>query len=300
MAGLLDNKSRVMDTTLTFKGRETLLAGGMNVKYVSFSDAGAVYENDGNGIAAIPIPVGLETFNTANDEIIVTTNRFGDLEPGVFDGYSLRKDGSFEITGDPAIQKDPVMQLISSGSIESFSNQRLITTKNVLFEDEGLSVSPESLTFSITDTIPFNGEPEVALIDDIENLFADRRFGKLLQFQYLPPVQRTITSVGNEIALGNYANVREDMLTEQQIIEIIATLETQEIVFSKNTEMNELGIQFFQSSSSGLEKLDIVKYDQLATNGNTGRTRTLYFIGKTYEDSSGNPTFVNMFDLVIE
>jgi hypothetical protein len=90
------------------------------------------------------------------------------------------------------------------------------------------------------------------------------------------------------------------MLTEQQIIEIIATLETQEIVFSKNTGMNELGIQFFQSSSSGLEKLDIVKYDQLATNGNTGRTRTLYFIGKTYEDSSGNPTFVNMFDLVIE
>lgn len=298
MAGLLDNKSRVMDTLLTFRGRSKLFDGGINVKYVSFSDAGATYDGDDNGVAIDPINVGFEAFNTFNDEITISTNKFGDLEYNEFNGYVLRKDGTFEIK-DPLIV-DPVAKLIRSGSKESFDNQRLIQSTNVLFEDFGLYSDPASISFSITDTIPFNGEPAESSIEDIENLFADRRFGKLLQFQYLPPVQRTITSIGNEVALGNYANVREDMLTEQQILSIIDSLETKEITFSKNTESNELGIQFFESSSNRIEKLDVIKYDQLTKTSATGRTRTLYFVGKTYDDGNGNPVFVNMFDMVIE
>lgn len=296
MAGLLDSKTRVMDARLTSRGRDSLASGGLEVKYVSFSDIGATYEDDGSGIAVDPLPIGFETFSTQNDEITVTSDEFGDLNSFSGNGYEITRSGK----ANQFLSSDAVTELIYSGSIESFDNQRLISTSNVLFEDPGLSIQPSELTFTVSDTSPFEEEPASTSIDDVETLFADKRLANSIKFRYLPPIQRTITTVGNEVELGSYADVREEDLTEDEILATIADLESGTLLASKYTDQHEIGIQLFESSSSGLAKLDIIRYGELSTRGESGKIRTLYFIGKVFEDGYGNPTFVNLFDLVIE
>jgi hypothetical protein len=296
MAGLLDGKSRIMDGQLTLRGRADLVAGGLNVKYVSFSDIGAHYEDAGGGIAETPIPLGIESFSTPNDEITVTTDEYGTQNSFLGNGYGILRSGlaqSGSVTGS-------IGRFLLSGSLDSFDNQRLISTRDVLFDDRGLIASPSSLSFDVTDTSPFNGEPEESSIDDIEGLFSDKRLGRSRRFMFLPPVQRTISSVGNESQLGNFLDVREKRINEQELEEQISVLPSQVINFSKYTEKNELCIQLFESSSDGLLKLDVVKYGQLKKRSSSGKQRDLYFVGKLFDDGYGNPTFVNLFDLVLE
>jgi len=300
MAGLLDSKTRVIDGKLTSRGRMSLTDGGFEVKYVSFSDSGATYEDNGNGVAIEPLRIGFEMFSTSNDEITITTDSFGSLNSFAGADSVLNADGTTTQTVGNVTGSSSTLAIITSGSLESFKNQRLISTKNALLDDPGLSASPTQASFVVSDTVPFNGEPSVSSIDDVESLFADRRLSKSIRFQYLPPIQRTITSVGNEVLLGEYVDVREDPLTEQEIEEQIFSSQSQKFTFSKLTKFNEVCIQLFESSSSGLEKLDIIKYGELQQRTEGGAQRNLYFVGKVYDDSFGNATFVNIFDVVLE
>ena len=161
-------------------------------------------------------------------------------------------------------------------------------------------ISPAEVSFSVTDSDPFNGEPSVSSIDDVESLFADRRLSKSIRFQYLPPIQRTITTVGNEVLLGKYNDVREDTLTETEIEDLLTNLQVQRLQLSKYTKSNEICMQLFESSSTGIVKLDVVKYGDLQEKTESGAQRSLYFVGKIYEDGYNNPTFINMFNLVLE
>ena len=38
MSGILDNKSRVLDTVITTEGRRQLAEGGVDIQYVTFTD----------------------------------------------------------------------------------------------------------------------------------------------------------------------------------------------------------------------------------------------------------------------
>jgi hypothetical protein len=299
MAGLIDSKTRVLDGILTSRGRSSLINGGIDVSYISFSDMGATYEDNGDGVAVVPIPVGLESFSTPNDEITVTTDDFGDQNSFNGSEYSIRSNGSVN-NSSTSTSIDAPQTFLYSGSLESFDNQRLISTTDAILDDQGLSISPDNLSFSVSDPSPFGNEPSRSSIDDVESLFADRRLGRSINFLYLPPIQRTITTVGNEVLLGNYADVRENPLNEQEIESQMSSLEKSSLNMSRYTGKNEVCMQLFESSSSGLTKLDIIKYGDLSTRGESGRQRTLYFAGKVYEDGYGNPTFVNIFDLVIE
>jgi len=184
MAGILDGKSRIMDGQLTVRGRAALVNGGINVKYVSFSDIGAHYEDAGGGIAETPLPIGLEAFSTPNDEITVTSDEYGDQYSFSGNGYGILRNGQAQ-SGSATRS---IQSFLFSGSLESFDNQRLISTKDVLFDDPGLVASPSSLEFRVTDTSPFSTEPDAAVVDDIEGLFADKRLGRSDRFLFLPPV----------------------------------------------------------------------------------------------------------------
>ena len=46
MAGILDNKNRIMDTIITTSGRRQISSGRLRVEYASFTDGGTFYEAD--------------------------------------------------------------------------------------------------------------------------------------------------------------------------------------------------------------------------------------------------------------
>ena len=74
MAGLIDSKTRVMDAKLTSRGRMSIADGGLEIKYISFSDSGARYESDAESVEISPLQLGFESWGTSNDEITVTTD----------------------------------------------------------------------------------------------------------------------------------------------------------------------------------------------------------------------------------
>ena len=191
MAGLLDSKSRIIDAQLTSRGRSSIVNGGLEIRYVSFSDIGAKYENDGDGVAIVPLAIGMESFGTPNDEITLTTDAFGSLQgfyAGSISGSTyLRPDGSVVTGSTISGSLPPVLNIIYSGSIEAFDNQRIISTTGFIFDDPGLSFSPSSVGFVLREpeSPPGVGDPPlVSDIDNVEAFFADRRFSKNPNFQY--------------------------------------------------------------------------------------------------------------------
>ena len=51
MAGMLNQKQRIMDVIITNNGRRQIADGTFEIKYASFSDHGVFYRDDGQGIA---------------------------------------------------------------------------------------------------------------------------------------------------------------------------------------------------------------------------------------------------------
>ena len=52
MAGILDQKTRVMDFILTDEGRRQIRDGDLRISFASFSDLGAFYTEESDGVAS--------------------------------------------------------------------------------------------------------------------------------------------------------------------------------------------------------------------------------------------------------
>ena len=86
--GILNNKSRVLDTIITRTGKSNLSLGGLDIKYVSFTDGSAFY---------FPFPSGnidqtalddsikfqLETSNLPQDQVVFGINDQGNVESSI-------------------------------------------------------------------------------------------------------------------------------------------------------------------------------------------------------------------------
>ena len=95
MAGILDNKKRIMDTIVTQEGRRQLSSGNFKIKYASFTDGNVFYEEDlltGTTDATIRVP--FETVNKWQDNIVFETDDSGNLLSFQGDGVELNADGS--------------------------------------------------------------------------------------------------------------------------------------------------------------------------------------------------------------
>ena len=64
MAGILDSKSRILDTILTLEGKKQLSNGGIGIKYVTFTDNATYYAADlENGASSATNRIYFEVLN---------------------------------------------------------------------------------------------------------------------------------------------------------------------------------------------------------------------------------------------
>ena len=301
MAGLLDNKSRLIDAAFTLSGKSQAFAGGLRVKYVTFSDIGAKYEGDENEIAIYSsASLGFECYSTPWDTITVETDESGMMLSFAGDNFSLTPDGKVISSGSIGIEKNTIINGITAASLESFDNLQILSTKDLFLNDEGLSVQPKSYAFSITSNFPFSGEPPKSNIDDVDSFFSDKRLSTVPNFKYLPPLQKSASTAQTGVPLGNYANLSEENnFANKDPISNLANLEGVALQFSKRTEENTLAIQIFEELSGSAQKLDVIRYGPVGISPEGGQS-SLYFVGKVYDDGFDVPTFVNIFTMVIE
>jgi hypothetical protein len=300
MAGLLDPKTRVLDTVLTPEGRRQMLDGGIKIKYATVSDIGFDYFGDEDlRYVSGSIPFGMESFSTTNDMIFPVTDASNTLLEFSGDNLFLSKNGAIFVSGT---QQSPRLSLdrLSDTVIDSLKKQMIISTLDLARNDAGFSIDPTVVEFSITEDKPFDGEPSITTLTDADGLFCDKRLAKTQNFKFLPPVQKTNETSSKLVSLGTYFNFAEtNDVDTYDFLNELNNLEFSSLEFSRLTEYNDIVVQMFETNNDTIKKLDIIKWGRISTSPD-GSSSDLYFIGKVYFDEFNVPTFINIFTMVLE
>jgi hypothetical protein len=310
MAGILDNKQRVMDTIITVEGRRQMAEGDLRIKYATFTDRHTFYQASGSlGVAEDPGDrIYLEAMNMLQDQIIFETDDNARMLS--YRGGSMEIRGNKILSASAGFYLQPVTgssvlgatDEILSDSADSFANQYIISTREAFSETQGFRMSETDLKFRITDDVPFrDGSITEASIDDVESLFQDARLSHLPNFRYLPPVNKSAVGRESGSPLGDYEKLNQtEKLTFQDLMSWLKGKESSTVSFIETSRENNLIAQIMESSPSGLEKLSVIDFGEFPDEDPLSPGKRVFFAGKIFTDNNGSHTFVNMFTIVFD
>ena len=302
MAGILDNKSRVIDAIITNAGRHQIASGRLQAKYLSFVDRNVFYSMDSEGYLEDPgTRIYFEASSNDNDEIVPETDFDGAMVPFRTDSYNLTNGkvaGTIKSRGSSIQAYDSV----SASSIDSFRRQMIIGSRDTLKPSavKEFSIGGSNISFYVTDQMvsQSNGVTK-AYVDDVECIFQDYRFGNFDNYKFLPPLDRPIDNSVQQEQLATYTQINEDPIdTLQELENLLSSKQRSGVDFTSTSESNNLIAQVFEHSEAGLQKLSIVDGGQYESSD--GSYKQVYFIGKLYRDSANMMNFINIFTLVFE
>ncbi|HBQ60634.1 MAG TPA: hypothetical protein DD671_13690, partial [Balneolaceae bacterium] len=98
MAGILNDKQRIMDVLLTTNGRRQIADGTFEIEFASFSDHGVFYRaGDGNVADDAGSRIMFESYSSPSDTVIPEINSDGAISMDIFSGNNL-VDGKIHTT----------------------------------------------------------------------------------------------------------------------------------------------------------------------------------------------------------
>lgn len=212
------------------------------------------------------------------------------------------------------------------------SNYFLSTKENPVSQD--FSLSTQNITFKITNTVPFLLGPsrEKISLNAVEPIFIDKRLSHLPNFKYLPPdngegedlgeypelnqnppvtYQDFLDEIGSKQNIDDSTEYTDDPFTQIRVQEILDNNFTEgnlkpfkerfTINFKSNSRESNLLMQMFETSNNKISKLDVIDFGLFNDDSDPRYpTKQVFFVGKVYVDDLGFPTFVNLFDIIME
>jgi hypothetical protein len=289
-----------MDTVVTSFGREQLANGGLQVSFISFTDGAAFYQADAvSGSADASARIYFEADSMPFDRITFKSDESGFLQaPGVDPTLSVIGgrfiSGSGEsITGSALMQS---FQGIMSSSLDNFRKNTIIGSADIFSDDNDFQVSPNVVTFNITDSKPFvEGDITTISITDVESIFQDKRLSHHINFAYLPPVNTDGTELGEYPRLG-----QGEVLTFDQLGSELIGVESSQITFPETSRTNNLIMQLFDVRDASITKLDLIDFGEFPSQIANSPGKQVFFAGRMILDEYGADTYVNIFTLVFE
>lgn len=328
MSGILDNRLRIMDTILTLEGRRQIANGDLKAKYVSFTDSNVFYGADvASGSADVTNRIYLEQSHLPQDQITFEADDSGKIKPfknksGILalNGKILAKTVVQETVGGPANEQIEILagdtftstaNSLLASSIENFKNLYIIGTNDPLFlEDELFEVHPTSHQFSINTFLPLSFSNYTKVIGNMPSLISDEKLNNVINFQYLPPINKVQDSSIDKtdetkvapFLIGDYARLNPfDDYSQSDLEEDLAESEAngfkKTFKFGPTSLKNMMVTQFFELSKEELKKLDVIEYGSYKREGSI---RQVFFVGKVLVDEYESDTFVRLFTLVFE
>lgn len=333
MSGILDNKERIIDAFVTLEGRRQIAAGDLRIEHVSFTDAGTYYRGDVvSGSADATNRIFFECCNLPQDQITFEADDSGNLQPFGNGTEATLRDGriitySFNATTGSQIAGSNESLTFLTGSafaslasellpesLGNFRKLRVISTKDILFEDDGFGVGNNSVEFVLTDTRPIKDPSlHVAELDQSESLFNDPRMMRVRNFDYLPPINRMDDATVDKsdytatrrYRLGNYKPWGRTQKNKLQFRHVKYELDYYERLgfmkafrFDPTSRDNKLVGQFFEQGRNRLRKLDVIDYGTLRTGNPDEPLAHVFFVGRLLVDANDTHTFVHLFTLV--
>jgi hypothetical protein len=273
MAGILDSKTRILDTVVTELGRRQISSGKMKIEFASLTDTHAYYEADAvSGSSDATARIYFESPGARKQDLIT----FETDDSGKLLGFP--SDHTLTISGDEIFQKDagtsPAFTFVSSSStfaslsagmitssIDNFKNLHSIGSINspdTSALNKDFKLSANSANFVILNTHPFvsGAHNSIATIDSIQPLFMDKRLSHVPNFKFLPPmkVEPVGSSFEYERAIAREASV--DINSDSSRKEIaMAHLHARERLFlAEYTPLSAAGL-----SSEGYTYFDLLR-----------------------------------------
>jgi hypothetical protein len=333
--GILDNKTRVLDTIITTEGRRQLSQGGIDIAFVSFTDVSTFYKGDVlSGSQDATQRIFLESCQQPQDQITFQADDAGNVMPfGNSDGIpqSPGKILSYTYTGTSGTLIANSRQNVSASrgrgftahvdtllaaSADNFSKLQVIATQDPIFEDDTFAVGPSQVTFTINADRPVGNTNQYAThVSALDSIFSDPRFSNLPNFKYLPPVNKVTDAAldltdhraTSQLHLGMYwpwggsptvGLSYGQVAYELKYYEQLGYMRT--FSFDPTSIQNMLVGQFFEKDFDTLRKLDVVDFGRHRTGNPNQPTAHIFFVGKVQVDEKGTDTFIHLFTLAFE
>jgi hypothetical protein len=325
MSGILDGKARVLDTVVTQVGKRQLAQGGLDVRYVSFSDSTTFYKKDLESPNFLPFaenPIGriqFEACNLPQDQISFDLNEEGKIDASVF-GVLNGVFNSDEIFEGVTEQSSSVnLEALFKNPQENFKKLQIIGTSDSLFDDDGFEIKWDSSKIEFFSRVPtpIRNRADNKLVE----IFRDKKFSNSLKYKFLPPISKTDD---NTVDKSDFESFKEFQIAQYEpwgliggknklkVEEIFSDLLPfvrgnffKKIEISESSRKNNLFLQFFEVSNSSVENLFFVDFGVHKTpEGLIKRSLALgpdvqiIFAGKLHKKESGSYSFIRLFTLI--
>jgi len=317
MAGILDNKSRIMDVIVTREGKRQIGSGDLKVAYASFTDNGTFYDKSsvsGSFDEAVN-RLYFEATSLAFDQITIEKDDNGAVIPFAATpvSYNGQENRVYavggNITADGSILPNaytPEYAALANGIIknttQNFRKQMIIASRDPIDDSETFDISTNSITFNYGNRGPIVGDDLVTTVDQAASVFTSKRFSNSVNFMFMPPIAKT---QDGDVILGDYTDVRqvEEYTYKDVMNDLVGRVPDQpvcpneEVRFTNTSQTNDICIQAFEIGEN-LKKLDMVDFGDHRDQNNV--SKRIVFLGKNFVDSYGATNFINIFTLVIE
>jgi len=318
MAGILNNKERILDFIVTQEGKRQAGVGELNIRYATFTDLHTFYETSGS------LTQPKLAADASNRIFFETHNRYQDvIVPELEAGYSLRpfRTSDFDVVGGTIASGTlqvgfnempnvltgsalgPALSLVLDGITRNFTEQRIVGSIDEFSLYQNVVLSPVTGTFSIdSSTKYFRAEKNgTANLDSLPSIFSDRRFADFANFKYLPPENAPRPGEDHGKPLGNYPRLNEqEILTLDDLMNSLKQKPMQRFDFAETSRDNNIVVQFFEQDNAGVEKLSVVDFGSFEDDEPHSRGKRVLFVGKIQRDSFGAETFLCLFTVVID
>ena len=311
MAGILNNKTRILDTILTKYGRHQLVNGEFQVKFITFTDGASFYHASGSpGVSDdASSRIYFEAAQQPQDMITFTADDSGKLLPfpagdmGVLNGNIL--SGS----------RDKFLQLVTGSQFASLSTGLLtsslgnfkklysIGSRDSFSEADIFTLSENQISFELTDNAPIDKRDirEIS-VTDVESFIQDKRLQHLPNFQHLPPINKPRpTEPTKKEPIGFFPRLgQSEILSFDELMEGLSYMPNKTITFENTSQANNIIGQFFEQTNNSLKKLDVIDFGTFLTDEINFPEKRVFFVGKIFIDGRNMATFVNLFTLIFE
>jgi|TARA_R110001599_G_scaffold59090_4_gene164064 hypothetical protein len=313
MAGILDKKTRFMDTFLTDRGRQELAKGELRFSFATFSDYGTFYDSslEDSSVASEAVNrIMFEAANRPQDLVIPEFDSDGGIlfPAGDFDivnGELKTISGSLSLIKGAALVSSASLAI--SDSMNSFNDMLPLRSEEAIQKNTGFSISTTSKTFNVTTSKPIpSSKPNVAMLDNVESLWQDKKLTHVKNFQHMPPINKTsrkqlkkYPKLQQPTPLS-FDDLRQELNAGDTLNSWSAVEPPAKIVFDKTSATNNLVCQVWEVTSSSMNKLRMIDFGEFEDSDPFSPGKHVFFVGKLFDDDSLEKTFVNLFTVVFD
>ena len=296
MAGVLNSKSRILDVILTELGRDQMNRGEFEVSFVTFSDAGTEYVDDGTGVAAsVKDRITFEAHSSPNDEIIPEIDNEGEflLTKRVSPTLTVNNGILYEqsATGFTAIDAFTKIDKFTDLTTSRWNNLQILRSESSI---------PDFDVSSETITLRTNLNSDDTLLQNVSMLkpiLIDPRFAGNITTLYLPPVSLNNGNITPLRAFNRFGkeNTLDNVLSEIQN----KSRATQRIELGTQSTFKEYNIiaQAFMKKDQSVKKYLVVDGGEYKNEKNQ-IVMQVFHLGFIFKDENGTSKFSRSYSLV--